>query len=1130
MAGTSQIFTPNFEYSQLQNQPNEDSRENDLRAPSPTVTDASAASQGGDEQMQPSTQHNETILTFETVVNQLPKTSKNEWMENLIDVINERFRKRVPRGGWQTIKSVFNRNFECQDSLINIKNLYNRAKCNRNKNGQPGNDSLPVEVLRTITNTDLFNRVKQSLMKNITLYDTNGSEKVRTKKVYSAFVNNEIIDIINTIITRENFANNVTSLKQLNNMFYACQKTHDEITEKPRVKSKWKETIQNKIDKRKSDLLLLQDVKQNSTTPEELKRLCKKNNIHSKNNDKINELKDNLTEQIASYEKKIRISEKRIEFRRTNMRFEFNRSSLYRSIDGESSSISPEINHDETAEFWKNIWREESVSETPRGLIETLQPIQITSNLTEVRVKEIMETSIKHISNWKAPGHDQVYNFFIKKITTLHPKLFQLTYQALLNPDLIDNELYNGVTYLLPKRDNATQPEELRPITCLPNIYKLVSKTVTKLVSEMCELNDVISPNQLGTKNKCQGAKQQALTNKTLNKYNDNQLKTSWIDIKKAFDSVNHEYLIGCIERLALPGNIISFIKRMLVKQTTTLYLNGKPIGEAKLEKGVIQGDSLSPLLFVIAMEPLSRMLNEHCDKVAMNEQGQTINHLIFIDDIKLLANDNETLVELCEMTDNCLSQMSLTINQQKSASNIDDPRTFGEKLDDVQGYKYLGILEDSRSAIKPENKEKIKTKIIDRITKLCATKLNARNLFHAINEFAISTINYYVGVINYEPNEFEDLDKAIRGVLAEHNVTRKASNMERLYMSRSELGRGLQNIKDKSELMLLNLHEHLSQNSSTRPIIEIERALKSHFGLIVEYLTSKYQLTETTTKQVRQAQARDRIEKIKQKRMHGVLFENEERHVDTQNSSLWLKKGNISPQEEGMLCKLQDRNLFHNIQTCPHCHMGNMTVDHLATNCGKLLNHDYKKRHNDIVRNIHFMFARKYGLQKSARLKNYKVQNVISNQRVRIKSDIPIITETRIDNNKPDLLIHDLKTNVITLVEVGVTNKRSLQAREIEKAHKYELLANELKIMYPGAEVKVIPIVITWDGLVTRYNRIYMEQLGISKKIQAYIQAQTIKRTCESILIDARKSDLHRMMDDEEMQQTFDNLCQQNT
>ncbi|KAI2802625.1 hypothetical protein BLOT_010084 [Blomia tropicalis] len=61
----------------------------------------------------------------------------------------------------------------------------------------------------------------------------------------------------------------------------------------------------------------------------------------------------------------------------------------------------------------------------------------------------------------------------------------------------------------------------------------------------------------------------------------------------------------------------------------------------------------------------------------------------------------------------------------------------------------------------------------------------------------------------------------------------------------------------------------------------EMEQALKSHFGLIVEYLTSKYQLTETTSKQVKQAQAQDKIEKIKQKRMHRILFENEKRYVD---------------------------------------------------------------------------------------------------------------------------------------------------------------------------------------------------------------------------------------------------------
>ena len=74
------------------------------------------------------------------------------------------------------------------------------------------------------------------------------------------------------------------------------------------------------------------------------------------------------------------------------------------------------------------------------------------------------------------------------------------------------------------------------------------------------------------------------------------------------------------------------------------------------------------------------------------------------------------------------------------------------------------------------------------RIEALCTTKLNARNLFRGINEFAISTINYYIGILNYEPEEFEQLDKQIRQILAKHNVIIKASNIQRLYISRDEL------------------------------------------------------------------------------------------------------------------------------------------------------------------------------------------------------------------------------------------------------------------------------------------------------------------------------------------------------
>ena len=124
------------------------------------------------------------------------------------------------------------------------------------------------------------------------------------------------------------------------------------------------------------------------------------------------------------------------------------------------------------------------------------------------------------------------------------------------------------------------------------------------------------------------------------------------------------------------------------------------------------------------------------------------------------------------------------------------------------------------------------------------------------------------------------------------------------------------------------------------------------------------------------------------------------------------------------------------------------------------MLEYDYKKRHNEVVRCLHFQFTKKYGFNKNKKLKNYKVENVLANERVKIKSDIPILTELRIEHNKPDLMIHDYVAKEITLVEVGITNKDILQKTELLKLHKYDELANELKCLHPGTKVMIIPVV----------------------------------------------------------------------
>ena len=99
----------------------------------------------------------------------------------------------------------------------------------------------------------------------------------------------------------------------------------------------------------------------------------------------------------------------------------------------------------------------------------------------------------------------------------------------------------------------------------------------------------------------------------------------------------------------------------------------------------------------------------------------------------------------------------------------------------------------------------------------------------------------------------------------------------------------------------------------------------------------------------------------------------------------------------------------------------------------------------------------------------------------------------------------HDLRTKEIMLIEVGITNKDILPSTELTKSRKYELLANELKCIHPGTTVTTIPVVMTWDGLVTRHFKRYMKQLDVDAKLQAYIQSVVLKRTCESILVDCR-------------------------
>ena len=92
-----------------------------------------------------------------------------------------------------------------------------------------------------------------------------------------------------------------------------------------------------------------------------------------------------------------------------------------------------------------------------------------------------------------------------------------------------------------------------------------------------------------------------------------------------------------------------------------------------------------------------------------------------------------------------------------------------------------------------------------------------------------------------------------------------------------------------------------------------------------------------------------------------------------------------------------------------------------------------------------------------------------------------------------------------IILIEIGITDLDLLTQVENDKIIKYDLVANVLSLMYK-CKVNIIPYVLTWDGLVTKYHKKHSNEIGVPAVVEAYIQSIVLKKTLESISFERRR------------------------
>ena len=70
----------------------------------------------------------------------------------------------------------------------------------------------------------------------------------------------------------------------------------------------------------------------------------------------------------------------------------------------------------------------------------------------------------------------------------------------------------------------------------------------------------------------------------------------------------------------------------------------------------------------------------------------------------------------------------------------------------------------------------------------------------------------------------------------------------------------------------------------------------------------------------------------------------------------------------------------------CPHCQEKMKSVDHMATQCDRMLTHDYMRRHNEALRCIYLQLCVNYGLISCKKIKNYALQDVVASRDVEVR------------------------------------------------------------------------------------------------------------------------------------------------
>jgi hypothetical protein len=339
-------------------------------------------------------------------------------------------------------------------------------------------------------------------------------------------------------------------------------------------------------------------------------------------------------------------------------------------------------------DFYKLLFSS-NLSDVEKSQVEPVMSDKV--EVPTITVEEIKET-LALMKNNKSCGNDGIPVDLLKVCDDYVLKELAKLFNKFTSEEKVPESWCESQIILIFKKGKKNEITNYRPISLISHIYKIFCKIILCRIDSYLDENQ--SLDQAGFRKGFSTTDHLLVVNQLVEKFEEFQknLHIAFIDYSKAFDSVEVCHLLKALKNQNVPEKYVRIIKN--IYETSKASLTVGTCGEKfSLERGVKQGDPMSPKLFNAVLESVFRSLK--WENYGIQIENRRLSNLRFADDVVLFAESKNELIEMIQSLKVASKTVGLEMNEEKSKiinnSGDDDYYVDGSKIEVVEDYKYLG-------------------------------------------------------------------------------------------------------------------------------------------------------------------------------------------------------------------------------------------------------------------------------------------------------------------------------------------------------------------------------------------------------------------------------------------------------